>query len=71
MTAAVNIILLSMHREPGMNTQNIATSGPSLYMKELIDFLQRNWNAHITPFNDRTSIDQWYVTELYRQIFLH
>uniref|UniRef100_A0A336L4V0 CSON003351 protein n=1 Tax=Culicoides sonorensis TaxID=179676 RepID=A0A336L4V0_CULSO len=58
MNAAVNIILLSMHREPGLNTQNIATSGPSLYMKELIDFLARIWSAHIAPFSDKSSVDQ-------------
>ncbi|XP_063704932.1 conserved oligomeric Golgi complex subunit 5 [Culicoides brevitarsis] len=58
MNAAVNIILLSMHREPGLNTQNIATSGPSLYMKELIDFIARIWNSHIVPFSDKLSVDQ-------------
>lgn len=58
MNSAVNIILLSIHREPGLNTQNIATSGPSLYMKELIDFLARIWNAHIAPFSDKSSVDQ-------------
>lgn len=57
--SAVNIILLSIHREPGLGTQNIATSGPSLYMKELIDFLQRNWTAHIAPFNDKSVVEQW------------
>lgn len=58
MNSAVNIILLSIHREPGLNAQNIATSGPSLYMKELIDFLARIWNAHIVPFSDKSSVDR-------------
>lgn len=57
--SAVNIILLSIHREPGLGTQNIATSGPSLYMKELIDFLHRNWTSHIVPFNDKSLVEQW------------
>lgn len=57
--SAVNIILLSIHREPGLGTQNIATSGPSLYMKELIDFLHRNWAAHVAPFNDKSLVEQW------------
>lgn len=57
--AAVNIILLSIHREPGLSTQNIATSGPSFYMKELIDFLHRNWIAHLSSFNDKISVEQW------------
>lgn len=56
--AAVNIILLSVHREPGLASGQIATSAPSLYMKELIDFLQRNWTAHIIPFSDKLSVEQ-------------
>ncbi|ETN59253.1 four way stop [Anopheles darlingi] len=56
--SAVNVILLSMHREPGLNSTNISTAGPSLYMKELQDFLIRSWNTHILPFNDRSVIEE-------------
>lgn len=31
----ISIIILSMHREPGLNTDRLATTGPSMYMKEL------------------------------------
>ncbi|XP_053675589.1 conserved oligomeric Golgi complex subunit 5 [Anopheles nili] len=55
---AVNVILLSMHREPGLNSNNISTTGPSLYMKELHDFIVRSWSTHILPFNDRTVIEE-------------
>lgn len=51
-----NIILLSMHREPGLNSDRTISSGPSLYMKELQDFLQRTWNLHISCFNDKLTI---------------
>uniref|UniRef100_A0A4Y0BMS0 Conserved oligomeric Golgi complex subunit 5 n=2 Tax=Anopheles funestus TaxID=62324 RepID=A0A4Y0BMS0_ANOFN len=56
--SAVNVILLSMHREPGLNSSNISTTGPSLYMKELQDFIVRSWNTHILPFNDRAVIEE-------------
>lgn len=56
--SAVNIILLSMHREPGLNTASISTAGPSFYMKELQDFLVRSWNSHIVPFADKSVIDE-------------
>uniref|UniRef100_A0A182PTN6 Conserved oligomeric Golgi complex subunit 5 n=1 Tax=Anopheles epiroticus TaxID=199890 RepID=A0A182PTN6_9DIPT len=56
--SAVNVILLSMHREPGLNSNNISTTGPSLYMKELADFIIRSWSTHILPFNDRAVIDE-------------
>ncbi|XP_058462363.1 conserved oligomeric Golgi complex subunit 5 [Malaya genurostris] len=55
---AVNIILLSMHREPGLNTTTISTAGPSFYMKELNDFLVRSWNTHIVPFSDKCIIEE-------------
>lgn len=51
--SASNIILLSMHREPGLNSERTISSGPSLYMKELQEFLQRAWNLHIIPFSDK------------------
>lgn len=51
--STANIILLSMHREPGLNSDRTISSGPSLYMKELQDFLQRTWNLHISCFNDK------------------
>ncbi|XP_065074858.1 conserved oligomeric Golgi complex subunit 5 [Ochlerotatus camptorhynchus] len=56
--SAVNIILLSMHREPGLNTATISTAGPSFYMKELQDFLVRSWNSHIAPFADKPIIEE-------------
>lgn len=57
MHSAVNIILLSMHREPGLNSEKPISAGPSLYMKELHDFLLRTWNLHISPFADKQSVD--------------
>lgn len=57
MHSAVNIILLSMHREPGLNSEKKISAGPSLYMKELHDFLLRTWNLHISPFADKQSVD--------------
>lgn len=56
MNSTVNIILLSMHREPGLNSDKISIAGPSLYMKELNDFLSRAWSIHILPFNDKQCI---------------
>ncbi|XP_053685173.1 conserved oligomeric Golgi complex subunit 5 [Sabethes cyaneus] len=56
--SAVNIILLSMHREPGLNTTTISTAGPSFYMKELHDFLHRSWNCHIVPFADKSIVEE-------------
>lgn len=57
MQSAVNIILLSMHREPGLNSDKPISVGPSLYMKELHDFLLRTWNLHISPFADKQSVE--------------
>lgn len=51
--SATNIILLSMHREPGLNSERAISSGPSWYIKELNDFLTRAWNLHIAPFADK------------------
>ncbi|XP_055538166.1 conserved oligomeric Golgi complex subunit 5 [Wyeomyia smithii] len=56
--SAVNIILLSMHREPGLNTTTISTAGASFYMKELHDFLLRSWNCHIVPFADKSIVEE-------------
>lgn len=56
--SAVNIILLSMHREPGLNTATITTTGPSFYVLELQDFLTRSWNSHIVPFADKSIIEE-------------
>uniref|UniRef100_A0A8D8FTF6 Conserved oligomeric Golgi complex subunit 5 n=1 Tax=Culex pipiens TaxID=7175 RepID=A0A8D8FTF6_CULPI len=56
--SAVNIILLSMHREPGLNTATITAAGPSFYVQELQDFLLRSWNSHIAPFSDKTTIEE-------------
>lgn len=57
MHSAVNIILLSIHREPGLNSDKPISTGPSLYMKELHDFLLRTWNLHISPFADKQSVE--------------
>lgn len=59
MKSAASIILLSIHREPGLNSERTVSSAPSLYMKELQDFLQRAWNYHISTINDKQ------LTELY------
>lgn len=59
MTATVGIILLSMHREPGLNSDKLSTAGPSLYMKELQDFLQRSWSLHMLPFADHATVSEW------------
>lgn len=48
--ASLADILMSMHREPGLNTNQ--SNAPSLYMKELQDFISRVWTAHIQPFAD-------------------
>lgn len=55
--SAANIILLSMHREPGLNQEKALSGGPSLYMKELQEFLNRSWNLHISPFLDKQILD--------------
>lgn len=57
--SAVNIILLSIHREPGLNSDKPLNSSPSFYMKELQEFVQRAWNLHIAPFADKVTIEQW------------
>lgn len=54
----MNVILLSIHREPGLNSERLSAAGPSLYMKELQDFLQRAWQSHISPFEARECVDQ-------------
>lgn len=56
MKSAANIILLSIHREPGLNSDRAVSSSPSLYMKELQDFLHRAWDHHILPFKDKQLI---------------
>lgn len=50
--SSVSDILISMHREPALNTSQ-STSHPSLYMKELHDFIARVWASHIQPFVDK------------------
>lgn len=57
MKSASSIILLSMHREPGLNNDRAISVGPSLYMKELQDFLNRAWHQHISPFKDKALIE--------------
>lgn len=49
--SSVSDIIISMHREPGLNTSQ--SMAPSLYIKELQDFLARVWAVHIQPFNNR------------------
>ncbi|CAO1437696.1 unnamed protein product [Diamesa hyperborea] len=58
MSSAINIILLSMHREPSINTNNITVTAPSLYMRELQEFLNRSWTSHMSPFNDKIAVAQ-------------
>ena len=59
MESTIGIILLSMQREPGLNTANISVKTPSMYMKELQDFLNRAWTSQIVPFTDKPSVNQW------------
>ncbi|XP_016945983.3 conserved oligomeric Golgi complex subunit 5 [Drosophila suzukii] len=49
----ISIIILSMHREPGLNTERLSTTGPSMYMKELQEFVNRSWSHHIALFDDK------------------
>lgn len=58
MMSTISIILLSMHREPSINTDNINVSASSLYMRELQDFLNRSWTTHMSPFNDKSAVNQ-------------
>lgn len=57
MKSAANIILLSIHREPGLNSDRTLPMGSSLYMKELQEFLHRAWNCHILPFKDKQIVE--------------
>lgn len=57
MKSAAGIILLSIHREPGLNSNRAVSSAPSLYMKELQDFLFRAWDYHISPFKDKQLVE--------------
>lgn len=58
MMSTISIILLSMHREPSINTETINVSAPSLYMRELQEFLGRSWTTHMSPFNDKLAVNQ-------------
>ncbi|XP_022230333.2 conserved oligomeric Golgi complex subunit 5 [Drosophila obscura] len=49
----ISIIILSMHREPGLNSDRLSTTGPSMYMKELQEFVSRSWSHHIALFDDK------------------
>ncbi|XP_023299329.2 conserved oligomeric Golgi complex subunit 5 [Lucilia cuprina] len=51
--STINIIILSIHREPGLNSEKISTAGPSMYMKELQEFINRSWTNHIVPYDDK------------------
>lgn len=57
MKSAAGIILLSIHREPGLNSDRTVSSAPSLYMKELQEFLFRAWDYHISPFKDKQLLE--------------
>lgn len=57
MMSTISIILLSMHREPSINTDNINITAPSLYMRELQEFLNRSWTTHMSQFNDKSSVN--------------
>ncbi|CAD6999123.1 unnamed protein product [Ceratitis capitata] len=56
--STISIILLSMHREPGLSSEKISTSGPSMYMKELQEFISRVWSNHIGPFEDKELVSK-------------
>ncbi|XP_036327666.1 conserved oligomeric Golgi complex subunit 5 [Rhagoletis pomonella] len=56
--STISIILLSMHREPGLNSEKISTSGPSMYMKELQKFISRVWVNHIGHFEDKEIVSR-------------
>lgn len=58
MLSTISIILLSMHREPSINTDTINILAASLYMRELQEFLNRSWTTHMTQFNDKTAVGQ-------------
>ncbi|XP_017107184.2 conserved oligomeric Golgi complex subunit 5 [Drosophila bipectinata] len=49
----ISIIILSMHREPGLNSERLSTTGASMYMKELQEFINRSWSHHISLFDDK------------------
>lgn len=73
MKSASGIILLSMHREPGLNSGRAISHGPSLYMKELQDFLYRAWSHHVAPFQDKSLIESFgkELTETCVELFLY
>lgn len=73
MKSASGIILLSMHREPGLNSDRAISVGPSLYMKELQEFLYRAWNHHISPLKDKPLIESYgkELAETCVELFLH
>lgn len=54
--STISIILLSIHREPGLSSEKISTVGPSMYMKELQEFISRVWMNHIGPFEDKEMV---------------
>lgn len=58
MMSTISIILLSMHREPSINTDNVNVTASSLYMRELQEFLNRSWTMHMIPFSDKSAISQ-------------
>jgi conserved oligomeric Golgi complex subunit 5 len=52
----VNSILLTMHQEPSLNSDNLNVTSASLYMRELQEVLSRSWTSHMSPFNDKTAV---------------
>lgn len=58
MLTNINCILLSMHREPSINSDNLKISAASMYLKELQDFIGRSWTSHMSPFADKASVIQ-------------
>lgn len=56
--ATMKIIILTIHREPGLSTDKISAAGPSMYMKELQDFVNRVWNNHIAAFHDKEIVSK-------------
>lgn len=58
MMEKISIILLSMHREPSLNSDTLKVTATSMYLKELQDFISRSWTSHMSPFTDKSSVLQ-------------
>lgn len=58
MLSNIGCILLSMHREPSINSDNLKITATSMYLKELQEFIGRSWTSHMSPFSDKSSVIQ-------------